>query len=96
MNRFQIKKSKVRNFEDLWKERDTQLKNAPGFVEFCLLKGKNENDITLYISHTVWENRKYFLAWTKSEEFRKAHKGVGKHNEIYVSHPKFEGFKVIL
>ena len=37
-----------------------------------------------------------FLNWTKSESFRLAHKGAGKHKNIYIGHPEFEGFKVIL
>ncbi len=76
--------------------RDTQLKNIPGFVEFHLLKGENDNEITSYASHTTWKAKKYFISWTKSEEFRIAHKGAGSHNKIYVGHPKFEGFETIL
>jgi heme-degrading monooxygenase HmoA len=40
-----------------------------GFVEFHLLKGPEAEDHTLYASHTVWENRAVFEAWTKSEAF---------------------------
>ena len=36
-------------------------------VEFHLLKGPEAEDHTLYASHTVWENRAVFEAWTKSE-----------------------------
>lgn len=54
MNRFQIKKGKEWIFEEIWMNRDTLLKNVPGFVEFHLLKCENETDITLYASHTIW------------------------------------------
>jgi heme-degrading monooxygenase HmoA len=50
---------------------------VPGFVEFHLLKGPEAEDHTLYASHTVWENRAVFEAWTKSEAFRAAHSGAG-------------------
>ena len=37
-----------------------------------------------------------FINWTKSDAFRKAHKGAGKHSDIYIGHPEFEGFDVII
>jgi heme-degrading monooxygenase HmoA len=43
----------------------------PGGV--YILKGPEAGDHTLYASHTVWENRAVFEAWTKSEAFRAAH-----------------------
>tara|TARA_X000000368_G_C22873914_1_gene642168 strand:+ start:409 stop:711 length:303 start_codon:yes stop_codon:yes gene_type:complete len=96
MNRFKIKNGKEDTFEEIWKNRDTHLKKVPGFMDFHLLKGETENDYTLYASHTIWESKNDFVAWTKSEEFRKAHQGAGKHNDIYMSHPKFEGFETVL
>jgi heme-degrading monooxygenase HmoA len=57
--------------------RDSHLDDVPGFVEFHLLKGPGAQDHTLYASHTMWENRAMFEAWTKSEAFRAAH-GRGK------------------
>ena len=42
------------------------------------------------------ESRKDFDNWTKSEAFRKAHKGAGAHSDIYLEHPHFEGFEVII
>ena len=49
----------------------------PGFVEFHLLKGPEAETYTLYSSHTVWQNKAAFEAWTKSEEFRAAHARAG-------------------
>jgi len=37
-----------------------------------------------------------FVNWTKSESFRMAHKNTGQHKGIYLGHPDFEGFKVII
>jgi Antibiotic biosynthesis monooxygenase len=42
----------------------SHLDKVPGFVEFHLLKGPEAEDHTLYASHTVWENRAVFEAWT--------------------------------
>ncbi len=44
--------------------------------------------------HTVWENRKVFEAWTKSEAFRAAHHKAGDNKPLYLEHPQFEGFEV--
>jgi heme-degrading monooxygenase HmoA len=63
-------------------------------VEFHLLKGPEAEDHTLYASHTVWENRAVFEAWTKSEAFRAAHSRAGDNKPLYLDHPQFEGFEV--
>ena len=70
MNRFRVAKGSEAAFENVWMSRDSHLEKVPGFVEFHLLKGPEAEDHTLYASHTVWENRAVFEAWTKSEAFR--------------------------
>jgi heme-degrading monooxygenase HmoA len=52
-------------------------------------------DHTLYASHTVWNNRAAFEAWTKSEAFRAAHASAGGNKPLYLGHPQFEGFETI-
>ena len=49
------------------------LGNMAGFVEFHLLKGPVADDHTLYSSHTIWVDKAAFEAWTRSDEFRRAH-----------------------
>ena len=73
---------------------DSHLDKVPGFVEFHLLKGPEAEDHTLYASHTIWENRAVFEAWTKSEAFRAAHSRAGENKPLYLDHPQFEGFEV--
>jgi heme-degrading monooxygenase HmoA len=70
MNRFQVAKGSEAAFEQVWTSRDTHLDKVPGFVEFHLLKGPEAEDHTLYASHTIWENRAMFEAWTKPENRR--------------------------
>ena len=96
MNRFKIVVGRENDFETIWRARDTHLKNVPGFLKFNLLKGNTEENHTLYASHSKWKSRDDFINWTKSDAFREAHKGAGKHNDIYLSHPIFEGFDVII
>jgi len=96
MNRFKILLGKEQDFESIWKTRETHLENVPGFMEFHLVKGNQEANHTLYASHSKWTSKADFLNWTKSEAFRKAHKGAGVHSKIYIGHPIFEGFEVII
>jgi heme-degrading monooxygenase HmoA len=96
MNRFKIVLGKEKEFEDVWKNRDTHLKDVPGFKEFNLVKGDTNNEHTLYASHSIWNSKNDFINWTKSEAFRLAHKNSGQHKELYLGHPNFEGFEVVL
>jgi heme-degrading monooxygenase HmoA len=95
MNRFRVKKGCEKDFEQVWLSRDTHLNGVPGFVEFHLLKGPELDDYTLYSSHSVWQSRATFEAWTKSEAFRRAHRDAGHNKPLYLDHPQFEGFEVI-
>jgi heme-degrading monooxygenase HmoA len=94
MNRFRVTRGSEAAFEDVWQSRDTYLDTVPGFVEFHLLKGPTAEDHTLYASHSVWESRAAFEAWTRSEAFRAAHKQAGDHKPLYLDHPQFEGFEI--
>jgi heme-degrading monooxygenase HmoA len=96
MNRFRVARGQEEAFERVWLNRDSQLNRVPGFVEFHLLKGPEAEDHTLYASHTVWQSKATFEAWTKSEEFRTAHARAGNQStgQLYLEHPKFEGFEV--
>jgi heme-degrading monooxygenase HmoA len=73
MNRFRVKKGSEDAFEQVWLNREIHLDRVPGFVEFHLLKGPEHEDYTLFSSHTVWQSRAAFEAWTKSEAFCAAH-----------------------
>ena len=95
MNRFQVTRGREADFEAVWRGRDSRIAAVPGFVEFNLLRGPETSDYTLYASHTVWQNRAAFDAWTKSEAFRAAHSGAREVKGIYLGHPVFEGFEML-
>jgi len=95
MNRFQVRKGSEADFEAVWLGRDSHLNSVPGFREFHLLKGPEKDDHVLYASHTVWETKAAFEAWTRSEAFRKAHAGAGDNKPMYLGHPELETFEVI-
>ena len=96
MNRFKIVPGKEEMFENVWKERDTHLSGVKGFKEFHLVKGERNDEFSLYASHSIWQSKDDFINWTKSEAFRLAHKNAGQYNELYLGHPNFEGFEVVL
>ena len=96
MNRFKVKLGEETYFEEIWKNRDTHLNEVPGFKKFNLIKSESNEEYTLYSSHSVWDSKEDFIAWTKSESFRKAHKDAGKNKPLYIGHPMFEGFEVVL
>lgn len=98
MNRFIVNEGHETAFEDVWRNRDSSLKEMPGFETFHLLKGprNEETKQTLYASHTVWQSHQHFLDWTKSENFRNAHKNAGSNKGMYAGHPNFEGFTAVL
>ena len=96
MNRFKIIIGKENEFENVWKSRETHLDKVPGFKKFNLIKGKSSENYTLYASHSIWNSEKDFINWTKSEEFRLAHKDAGSNKHLYIGHPEFEGFNKII
>ena len=96
MNRFKILIGKEKEFENIWKSRDTFLDKVPGFKNFNLIKGKSNEEYTLYASHSIWDSEDSFINWTKSEEFRMAHKNAGNNKDLYLGHPEFEGFNKII
>tara|TARA_Y100001936_G_scaffold250581_1_gene303706 strand:- start:1260 stop:1562 length:303 start_codon:yes stop_codon:yes gene_type:complete len=96
MNRFKIVPGKEEEFEKVWRERDTHLKDVEGFEKFNLVKGDKTSEFSLYASHSIWKSKDDFINWTKSEAFRLAHKNAGQHKDLYLGAPKFEGFEVVL
>lgn len=96
MNRFRIAPGRESDFEGIWKNRNSYLKDVPGFVEFHLLRGPSENGASLYASHSVWASRKAFEDWTNSEAFRKAHSQGRAPEGTYLGPPQFEGFDVVI
>ena len=67
MNRFRVAPGRGAEFEDVWRRRDSRLREVPGFVSFRLLRGPETDEDILYVSHTTWTSRAAFEAWTRSE-----------------------------
>lgn len=71
MNNFRVAEGKGEEFEGIWKTRDTYLQGVRGIVRFALLRGDAPGE---YISHSTWESREAFIAWTQSEAFVAGHR----------------------
>lgn len=96
MNRFKIARGREEEFVEVWRNRDTHLDQVPGFREFQLLRGPSTDEHTLFASHSIWESRDAFDAWTHSEAFRAAHRNAGDTKGIYLGHPQLETFESAL
>lgn len=95
MNRFKVFKNAAEEFEAVWKARDSHLDEMTGFQGFLLLRGPATDDHVLYSSHTTWRSKADFEAWTKSEQFRKAHSRAPGSIPLFDGHPQFEGFESV-
>lgn len=97
MNRFRIALGKEDDFIAHWRNRNSYLDEVPGFVSFNLLRGGSDEQSTLFASHTVWASEAAFVAWTKSEAFRKAHLAAGQSpRDFYLGPPQLELFESVL
>ena len=96
MNRFKIALGFEDDFEKVWRERDSYLSEVEGFVSFNLMKGMVTEEFVLYASHSVWQSKEAFEAWTQSEHFRKAHAQASAPKGTYLGHPDLELFDSVL
>ena len=62
-------------------------------MHFSLFRGDEPGQ---YVSHSTWESREAFEAWTKSEAFRKAHAQARTPEGILVGHPRLELWEAVL
>lgn len=97
MNRFKVKAGREAEFEAVWKNRNSTLKEMEGFVSFHLLRGdvNGPEGYRAYVSHSVWRSHDDFAAWTKSQNFRDAHRNAGDTKDIYLGPPVFEGYSAV-
>ncbi len=94
-NRFRVIPEHAAEFEQVWLTRESRLHELAGFLRFELLRGPQAEDHILYTSSTLWASRAEFEAWTRSEQFRRAHAGAGGSKNLTLGPPSFEGFDVL-
>jgi heme-degrading monooxygenase HmoA len=96
MNRFRLAPGHEDAFVQMWRERDSRLQDVPGFRQFQLLRGDTDAEATTFISHSTWDSRALFQAWTESDAFRQAHAKARAPEGMYLGPPKFEGYESVL
>lgn len=92
MNQFRVAPGKEAQFEDVWRRRESYLQGVPGFVQFALLRGDAAGE---YISHSTWESREAFLAWTQSDAFVKGHR-QGSLAGLLQGPPQLRTFEAVI
>jgi heme-degrading monooxygenase HmoA len=93
MNHFQVDPARGAEFEEHWRKRETWLAQVPGFVRFALLRGDEPGS---YVSHSSWESRAAFEAWTRSEAFRKAHSQARLPEGLLRGHPRLALYEAVI
>jgi heme-degrading monooxygenase HmoA len=93
MNNFKVAPGKGGEFEEVWRNRRSYLDGVPGFVRFALLRGDGEGE---YISHSTWESREAFTAWTQSEAFVQGHRGGGSLMGVLEGPPVIKMYEAVI
>ena len=93
MNNFRVVSGKGEEFERIWKERESYLSEVPGFVAFALLRGDVDGE---YISHSTWQDRDAFMAWTQSDAFVKGHRQGGSLMGVLEGPPQVTMYDAVI
>ena len=92
MNKFQIAAGREDEFERIWRERESQLHEVPGFIQFALLRGDDGE----FISHSTWQDRAAFIAWTESDHFVRGHRQGGSLAGIVEGPPQLRTYEAAI
>ncbi len=79
-NRIPVAKGQEAAFEERFRGRAGLVEHHPGFVRLEILRpkpvtmhGSQMGGSESYVVLTYWESEQAFVAWTESEDFRRAH-----------------------
>ena len=78
MNRFKVKKGSEHEFEQVWLNRDSHLRDVPGFLTFHLLKGPEKDDHVLYASHSTGRRQAALSRPPTARRLHRAARGEGQ------------------
>jgi len=100
-NRIPVAKGHEAAFEERFRGRAGLVENHPGFVRLEILRptsvkmhGGDMGGSEYYVVLTYWENEQAFVAWTESEDFRRAH-ASRPPKEMFAGPNVFEMHEVI-
>ncbi len=92
MNNFKVVPGQEEQFVKIWKERESYLSGVAGFVQFSLLRG----DEGEFISHSTWESRAAFTAWTQSDAFVQGHRQGGSLMGVLEGAPHVKMYDAVI
>lgn len=90
MNHFRVDPARAGEFEEHWRRRESHLHEVPGFA---LLRGDEPGS---YVSHSTWQSRAAFEAWTVSDAFRKAHAQARTPEGVLQGPPRLRTFEAVI
>ncbi len=92
-NRIPIKDEYKAQFEKVFSESESHLKETPGFVSNEVMRPVKGNE---YIVMTHWETMEDFQNWMNSDAFKKAHTGNELPKEAFAGQNEIAIHEVFL
>jgi heme-degrading monooxygenase HmoA len=98
MNRIPVREEHWPDFEDRFRHRLGMVDKAPGFLRNLVLRPV-DGSTECHVVMTLWEDRKAFEEWTKSDAFIHAHyrsnQTAQKAKETFKGPGKLESFESV-
>ena len=89
MNRFKIITGREKEFEDIWRNRETYLSTVSGFIEFHLLRGEKSEDFTLILKLKKFSSSNNFILLTALSNKASGQGSLYFSNISFSSEPAF-------
>ena len=70
-NRVPVTPEFAERFEESFRNREGKVENHPGFLRMEVLKPEDPEGVYVVLTH--WRSRDDFVAWMRSDDFRKGH-----------------------
>ena len=70
-NRVPVTPEFAERFEESFRNREGKVENHPGFLRMEVLKPEDPEGVYVVLTH--WRSKDDFVAWMRSDDFRKGH-----------------------
>jgi len=70
-NRVPVTPEFTEQFEESFRNREGTVENHPGFLRMELLRPEDPEGVYIVLTH--WRSKEDFVAWMRSDDFRKSH-----------------------
>ena len=96
IDKFEILNVYLFSFESDWRSRSEILRNADGFIQFELMRGKVAETFTTYNRQTKWVSKGHFLEWLNSKNFNEIKEEIPSNFSFHYSFPTHECFELVI